>query len=986
MHVALARPAGLCAAPVLGARGGLLVVLVVASACSSTPPPVKLPPPDAGPGVTFSWPRDGQRDVPAHAPVVLHFSDPLALFALDGGCDTFCVEGPNGALPGTVVVVAGNTITFTPSDGYDDGVRYQVHAKSALLPSGTNLAGDPLLSFVARQARPIPGTPPAVLEFEDAPLDGGALPFLDVMPLRLLLSEPVDPATVTPATVRLTDASGTAVPSALIANGARLVVDPDQDLTAGQTYTLTLQGVKDLGGEALPTFTLPVTPKRAAAPGQALFPQTLALTPAWESGKTPPASALSGAPVNTSQTASPLIGSATLGLLAGGLKAELGDPSAFGGPIPMVVRKGQVLDLSPLAIRFGGVLESGYQTGTLHFTVLDDAVGWLTRNPFRPPEQLPDDNAPVFVDLTMDTVLTAEDAAGNGLSNQTLMGLRLLGLSTVDVDQLVVDQVGALELGTLGINAAPTSLALRLRTGATLNPPVPAAPALTATYPADGSHDAPPDAPLEAVWTAPLSLTGATLALTENGAAVPFSARTEGSTLVVVPGRRLADGAAIKLTWSGLTSLQGQPVAGSTSQLAFTTAAPPSTSAPPMIASVTTGAPCALVGGGTTSPGACVGGQNSDTPYQPFTLASNLPLRVGFTQPMRATTLVQGSSCGIGGIRIEALDANGACSGPVSGTLRASDRGFVFTPAKPWTAGARYRLVLSGGLDANCDANELCGANGAPLNTTPLSGQGTPGGTAAVLPFSATAATPDSLQPLETLPFADLNANGDLETGETPNDDNRVAMEVTGTGGIVTDASLNGSDCVPSRSGTQVCTALHAQLPVMVGAVQAKCPVDANGAPTSNGGPCVQVRVMPNVILNSSLSMNTTVIGLVPINNLPTHGLLMRVREPGGPQLGYILNEPGQTYPQFVIKQSVYLDAPDLSIPLASHDMHSKPLDILLKGPVTFLPDGRMHVALKNLADVPLTVNISAIGLSGHIDMNIPAGEMHITLVGPPLR
>ena len=86
---------------------------------------------------------------------------------------------------------------------------------------------------------------------------------------------------------------------------------------------------------------------------------------------------------------------------------------------------------------------------------------------------------------------------------------------------------------------------------------------------------------------------------------------------------------------------------------------------------------------------------------------------------------------------------------------------------------------------------------------------------------AVTAATPDSLQPLETLPFADLNANGDLESGETPNDDNRVAMEVTGTGGIVTDASLNGADCVASRSGTQVCTALHAQLPVMVGAVQA---------------------------------------------------------------------------------------------------------------------------------------------------------------------
>ena len=36
-----------------------------------------------------------------------------------------------------------------------------------------------------------------------------------------------------------------------------------------------------------------------------------------------------------------------------------------------------------------------------------------------------------------------------------------------------------------------------------------------------------------------------------------------------------------------------------------------------------------------------------------------------------------------------------------------------------------------------------------------------------------------------------------------------------------------------------------------------------------------------------------------------------------------------------------------------SHDLKSKPLEVVLKGPVTFLPDGRMQVAVKNLADVP---------------------------------
>ena len=44
-----------------------------------------------------------------------------------------------------------------------------------------------------------------------------------------------------------------------------------------------------------------------------------------------------------------------------------------------------------------------------------------------------------------------------------------------------------------------------------------------------------------------------------------------------------------------------------------------------------------------------------------------------------------------------------------------------------------------------------------------------------------------------------------------------------------------------------------------------------------------------------------------------------------------------------------------------------------------------MQVALRSLADVTLSVNVSAVA-SGHIDLRIPAGEMHITLLGPLLR
>jgi hypothetical protein len=113
----------------------------------------------------------------------------------------------------------------------------------------------------------------------------------------------------------------------------------------------------------------------------------------------------------------------------------------------------------------------------------------------------------------------------------------------------------------------------------------------------------------------------------------------------------------------------------------------------------------------------------------------------------------------------------------------------------------------------------------------------------------------------------------------------------------------------------------------------------------------------------------------------------MRIREPagGGPVMGYIIN--GGTTPTMVVSLDLYMDAPDMSIPLSSHDLHSKPLTIALSGPVNFLPDGRIAIQLANTADVPVTINISApLGISGGVELVVPMGEMHLELVSPPLR
>jgi hypothetical protein len=112
----------------------------------------------------------------------------------------------------------------------------------------------------------------------------------------------------------------------------------------------------------------------------------------------------------------------------------------------------------------------------------------------------------------------------------------------------------------------------------------------------------------------------------------------------------------------------------------------------------------------------------------------------------------------------------------------------------------------------------------------------------------------------------------------------------------------------------------------------------------------------------------------------------MRVREPGGGDVkGYIVDRCGM--PTFVTTLELYMDAPDMSIPLSSHDLHSKPLSVALEGPVAFLADGRIAIQLANTADLPVAVGIDApLGIAGSVKMIVPKGEMKLQLMSPAPR
>jgi hypothetical protein len=395
------------------------------------------------------------------------------------------------------------------------------------------------------------------------------------------------------------------------------------------------------------------------------------------------------------------------------------------------------------------------------------------------------------------------------------------------------------------------------------------------------------------------------------------------------------------------------------------------------VASVHPGVPCALTGATATSPGRCSGGANGDDKYHPFSLAANEPVRVTFTQPATPASITHGAECNTGSVRIEQIDASGACTAAVAGTLVHHDRVLSFVPDAPWQTGTHYRLTLVSGTNATCDPGEICGISGA-ASFDPVAGSGG-GGPNLVIDFTGTAATDATLMNTATSPLSDTNGSGALESGEVASDDNRVALRIASTGGIVSSATFGGPDCVPSTPQQEACMYLSGALPVELQPVAHDCPLPGGQTAAS----CIPVVLSPQLMFATSVSLSATAVIAI---STETKLSVMRLREPaGGPITGYIIDDGGT--PTLVAALDLYLDAPDMSIPLSTHDLHSKPLSITLRGPVRFSADGRISIAATNVADVPVTVNIAAAGLApGSVNMVIPSGQMKLQLLSPPLR
>ncbi len=998
-----------------------VLALYIVAACSSeisTPPP----PEGSSAGVTYSFPSANQLDIPVSTTITIAFSEAIDDSLLDQTCSVsggamsaggVCVVGPDGLLDGTLSLVGGSgkAVEFVPNK-LMAGQSYSVYVSPSILPGNPakNIPSDaPLFQFTTRTDRIVVGTPATVISVNGSPsatfISGSTtqprFPLVDFATFRLVFSEPIDERTAVIGTgvefvEVLENGEEVAVPGQLLARGIHLSFDPDDDLSGGHLYRLRLgSSLRDLAGEDFTPITFEFSPRPTTVDGEGLYPQTYKVSSgAGNEGWVHPFSASDNNSVRISEQ---IIGDNVIHLQDGLLAAQMAHADGYAHEIPFVIRKGQALASDSMTIALGGVVPAGLQTGDMSMSFASDVTGVLVRNGYWPIDTRPENTySPLEVHLDFDLALSSSNAIGNAVLTQTVLGVHLSGLAQVQDGTLVIHNLGVMELDILGIATGSVQLSLALSSAVGESAPLDLSPpTLVSTSPAPTDLLEPGDS-IHLKFSESVQLLGDTAVelRTSSDTAVPADIRTDGAMVIITPSARLGRSEEFQVViGAGLRDLTGNtwqaeamdPTAGGDRWKFRTPAAPTGSEVAPTIMAAFPGAPCAL-----SSSGSCQGGEGGDEKYRAFELAANKNIEVAFDQPMNAMTLVAGTTCDSGAIRVEEVSGTN-CTAVVPGYVLVRERGIRFVPAQPWRAGQTYRLRLHSGDNKTCDSGELCGRNGHPLNTAPLKSIGKRGGPDVDIEFVGTDETAERVLLVSAHPIVDVNGNGRVDGGESKPETNRAALHITDHGGTVTDAKIDMPDCIPSTPRKEGCMYLGADMIVSLGEQQDSCSFET-GQGTTTAAHCVPVNLAPSAIYTTGLLLDVEAVwGLVELDKINTGKNILRLREGNAPITGHIVESPDGNAEMYVALD-MYLDAPDLEIDLLGgllsldHDMHSKPMKAYMRGPIEFMDDGRMRVSLASETPTQIVVTTDALGLDGTIDLEIAAGAMSMTLMSHPAR
>ena len=211
--------------------------------------------PDLGrPSIATMRPGNGATRVVPGSSIVLYANEPLAPSSVQAGL--FVSE--SGLLKsGTISMAAGPaTIEFLPDTPFAPGAQVQIFATTLI----TDVDGNALNSYQASfTVEPNPRTE-TVFVTSTSPLDNAT----DVprnVPLQLKFSEPLDPGTVNPVSVRLFNNAGVEIPGTVsLTDGNRVVrFQPTATLAASLYHYLDINGVRDTDAAVAGFYRLDIT-------------------------------------------------------------------------------------------------------------------------------------------------------------------------------------------------------------------------------------------------------------------------------------------------------------------------------------------------------------------------------------------------------------------------------------------------------------------------------------------------------------------------------------------------------------------------------------------------------------------------------------------------------------------------------------------------------------------------------------------------------
>ncbi|MDI1301314.1 MAG: Ig-like domain-containing protein [bacterium] len=956
--------------------------------------------------LVYAYPYDGQTLIAPTAPVVLHFADKLSDSTPAALKPHFTLTGPGNPDFTVKTVDEGRGVVLTPTSRLVENASYAV-AWSNLASADGNITPVPI-SFSTRPANKgsrnlvASGSNPAVFVLERSLPVQSSFPLMDFSSLRLQFNQPIDQRTLQygtgpGTTFSLVDSSNTLVPARIFASNRLLTIDPKDDLVPGQQYTLQLgSGIKSALGDPLTAVSRSFTP----------LDSNPRATMALEAPASGMVSTLTGEIINKVPIASTLLGNNSASQQSGNLYAELAFVPHYPHTTPLRVKRGNLLSGSAVDVMLVGTVPASLNSGAIRVDIISDANGYMTDNPYSKAV-----DAPRQVYLTMDVAMSAADSPSNGAFNQNILHVDVVGTAIVKNGKLVMDAVGVVELDVLGLDQAAGVLSFHLEGYQDQNhAPAPAvdstAPSLQSWVPGDEAARARPGDPVILTFTEPLdpaTINAASLRFLKGVIAEPFSWRADGSSIVLQPQTALAHNASYTVELStDLKDIAGNALDQAYSKtFAMTALASPASRAPVVLAAYP-GYPCVSTGAAVTigsngpagTQGRCAGGSGSDDVLPLPDLATDRAIQVQFSQSMNGASIT-GTT-----FKVE-TSSNGSSWTPVPGHLEVAPQALRFSPDAPWIVNRlyRYTLVSNGsGSSSVCNSSTaICGSNGLPLQTQSLAQAAanapaaTGGGPNMVVLFRGVAPTATVLQRLRGLPASDVNASFVHDAGEYgPTDTgggvfvavNGSRIITTGQTGLVTGSNIGcavGSSC-PEKQFLYLSNTLDAEV--------------AGYDAVADG---VKVLISPTRIVASSVDVYAnSAFGTITSATGPQ---VMRIRYAPNPANGNTRELPVTAYItnhgsglQLAATLDLYLDEPELApslmgIPIA-HNLYSYPLTVSVAGPVTFLPDGRMKVALKNTADVNINVSLTALSFlpAGTISLRIPAGTLQMEGVSSPVK